>query len=149
MFIAITIVFLGPPAKKTKSIDSLIDDIKESVTDIMGLSKDSFPLGLKKLVIDAFVCTICGVVPINPPIMVTKCCKAILGCKSCVNEWFSGEDALTKPCPKCKQRRGFGEVMHLRGLDNFLIGLQKALGETEEESDVAEEFDGDEDPEAV
>ena len=38
-----------------------------------------------------------------------------------VNQWYSGDDALTKKCPNCRVERGYSETMLLRGLDDFLI----------------------------
>lgn len=85
---------------------------------------------------DTMKCTICMAVPIKPPIIITKCCKNMLGCEACVNTWFSGPDALTKPCPLCKSERGYNETMVLRGLDAFLTEISKLdLGNSDEENE--------------
>lgn len=39
----------------------------------------------------------------KPPIIVTKCCRAILGCQSCVDQ--AGDDGLSKSCPNCTADR--------------------------------------------
>ena len=59
-------------------------------------------------------------------------CKVILGCESCVNEWFSGEEALTKKCPACNCVRGYNETLLLRGLNEFLTDIRRIVV-TEEE----------------
>lgn len=38
---------------------------------------------------------------IKPPVIITKCCRSILGCKECINTWSSGSDVTTRICP-CK-----------------------------------------------
>ena len=85
---------------------------------MVSLAKDTrIPLGLKRLLRDSFRCRICHIVPIRPPLIIGKCCKAILGCGRCVNSWYSGPDALAKPCPNCRYERGYNETMLLRTLD--------------------------------
>ena len=124
-------------SRTERKLEMLLDDVgtvKEALTDIMSLTRDSrMPLGLKQILRDNFQCFICHVVPIRPPVIITKCCKTILGCETCVNAWYSGEDALTKTCPKCRAERGY-ETMLLRGLDDFLKQIQKAI-QTEDERD--------------
>ena len=67
----------------------------------------------------------------NPPILMMRCCKKIVGCEACVNSWFNGQDALTKCCPCCRAERGYNETMRLRGLDDFL-GQVKQLYKDED-----------------
>lgn len=113
-----------------------IASIKEQTREIMNLNKTmKVPLGLKKLVVNAFTCKICNKSPVQPPVIVAKCCKAILGCEECVNNHFSGEQALTKSCPNCNARRGNNETMLLRGLDDFLIEMKSIIGEQEEDTE--------------
>ena len=115
-----------------------MDAIKETLSDVMSLTKDTrIPVGLKRLMRDAFKCNICHTVPVRPPVIVTKCCKKILGCEPCVNHWYSGDEALTKTCPACRADRGYNETMLLRGLDEFLIGVRQAI-QTEDERDEEE-----------
>ena len=77
--------------------------IKDSLDEVTSLTKyTKIPLGLKRAIRDTFKCIICHRVPIVPPVIVTKCCKTILGCSTCVNTWYTGEDALTKTCPACR-----------------------------------------------
>lgn len=105
---------------------------------MMTLSADSsISMGLKRILRETFKCRVCHTVPINPPVIVTKCYKTILGCESCINSWYSGEDALTKTCPSCRAARGYNETMLLRGLDDFLIQVRKAI-QTEEEREEEE-----------
>ena len=98
-----------------------LKNVKSVVDDIMSVTKDSpIPLGLKKILRDTLTCRICLSAPIVPPVVITKCCKVLLGCEMCVNGWYRGDDALTKPCPACKHARGYNETMILRGMDELL-----------------------------
>ena len=100
---------------------------------MMTLSADnSIPMGLKRILRETFKCRVCHTVPINPPVIVIKCYQTILGCDSCLNSWYSEEDALTETFPSCRAARGYNETMLLRGLDDFLIQVRKAI-RTEEE----------------
>lgn len=117
--------------KETNSlviIESKVDDmrediesIKEAIQEIWHLNeKSKLPMGLQRIIRDAFQCKICLSVPINPPVIMSKCCKVIIGCEACVNGWYTGTEALTKTCPSCRIERGYSETMVLRGLDSFL-----------------------------
>ena len=117
-----------PEVKRTvEQIDTKVDFIMTDIQEIKSrfeenikLTKDTpIPVGLKKSK-DHFKCRICLTSPLNPPVVITKCCRVILGCERCVNGWFVGQDALTKGCPSCRIERGYGETMVLRGIDDFL-----------------------------
>ena len=118
-------------------IDLLIQEfssMKENCEEVLTLTdKTPLPLGLLRLLRDSFQCNICHIVPLKPPVIITKCCKRLAGCQSCVDQWFSGHDALTKACPVCRQERGYNETMPLRGLDDFLKQLQCVLKDDVEE----------------
>ena len=129
--------------KKEHKIDTVlhgISDIQSNISEIMALTVNSnIPLGLRQIVRDTFKCRICHIVPIKPPVIVTKCCKTVLGCEACVNNWFSGTDALTKSCPVCRVDRGYNETMLLRGLDEFLTKIRQVVqtnNEREEEEEL-------------
>lgn len=124
-----------------------LESVKSVVDDIMSVTKDSsIPLGLKKILRDTLKCRICLSAPIVLPVVITKCCKVLLGCEICVNEWYRGDDALTKPCPACKHTRGYNETMILRGLDELLTTLnsynmsqdQGSLGSPRTSTDIVE-----------
>lgn len=122
----------GSTRKKAKLDNTLeaigqdVSVIRETITEMMTLTADcSMPLGLKWVVNDTFKCYICHVIPVKPPIIVTKCCKNMLGCQECVNTWYSGPDAMLKTCPICRAERGCNETMVLRGLTEFLESIRK------------------------
>lgn len=126
--------------KKPKLIESIALDvatIRDTVTDMMTLTPNrNLPLGLKRVVHDSFKCYICHAVPIKPPLIITKCCKNMLGCQECVNTWYAGPDAMLKTCPICRTERGCNETMVLHGLTEFLESI-KRIYETDDENTPA------------
>ena len=112
-----------------------VDSMKTSINDILHLNERSkVPVALQRLMRDAFQCKICLCTPTRPPVIMSKCCKSILGCERCINEWFNGPDALLKACPACKTERGYSETLMLRGLDSFLTEVKSVI-QTEDERD--------------
>ena len=108
-----------------------IDCSKEATIDILHLNERSkLPIGIR-LMRDTFQCKICLGIPIKPPAIMSKCCKTIIGCERCVNEWYSGPEALTKTCPSCRAERGYSETMMLRGLDRFLCEVKRVISQVE------------------
>ena len=51
----------------------------------------------------------------------------VVGCEKCVNEWYSGPDALIETCPSCHGERGYNETVLLRGFDDFITEVQKVI----------------------
>ena len=47
---------------------------------------------------------------------ITKCCKIILGCETCVNSWYSGDDVLSRSAPHVEA------TMNLRYYKLFSLG---------------------------
>ena len=112
-----------------------VDSMKTSINDILHLNERSkVPVALQRLMQDAFQCKICLCTPIKPPVIMSKCCKSILGCERCINEWFNGPDALLKTCPACNTERGYSETLMLRSLDSFLTEVKSVI-QTEDERD--------------
>ena len=113
-------------AKLAAKVDTVLGEmsmIRSVFDEAMVLTKDNqIPPGLRKGLRDTFKCRIC-LNTISPPLVVMKCCRILLGCEACVNNWFTGEDALTKQCPSCRIERGYTETMVLRGMDDFLRSL--------------------------
>lgn len=73
-------------------------EIATAVHAIKELDKDSIiPIAVKHLITDAFKCKICLKSPLTPPLIITKCCKTILGCENCANEWYMEMMPLSNP----------------------------------------------------
>ena len=126
-----------------KTIESKVDDIKEDVESIKDVIQDilhlneNIPVGLQHIIRDAFQCKICLTIPVKPPVIMSQCCKVIIGCEICVNGWYTGPEALTKTCPSCCTEYGYSETMVLGGLDSFLLEVKKVI-QTENERDYEE-----------
>ena len=129
-----------PVRKKRKDddrLEGLADDmasVKEMVTDLMSVTANStLSIGWRRLLRDTFKCQICHSTPMKAPVIVTKCCRNILGCEDCVNTWYSGPDAMTKTCPVCRRERGCNETMLLNGLNEFIEGIRKMFQQDQDE----------------
>lgn len=106
-------------------LNSEIREIKSMVSDIVEVNQIlSLPLGVAKLLRDAFMCKICRVTPMKPPVIATKCCSSLLGCELCVNTWYEGAEGLSKKCPHCNEPRGYASTFQFKGIDEFLIGMR-------------------------
>jgi rubrerythrin len=107
-----------------QQLKSQLDEMKGMINDILQVNQEvSLPVGVVKLVRDAFMCKICHVTPITPPVIATKCCSTLLGCEVCVNRWYNGTDSLSKKCPYCNEPRGYASTYQFKGLDEFLAGV--------------------------
>ena len=146
----------GPPKRKKseKFVREELQGIKEEVqnnSSTLGECKTmlqelivvnkflSLPPSVIKLVSDAFKCKICLKAPMDPPVIATRCCNVLLGCSTCINEWYSGEGGLDKRFPNCREPRGYAQTFQFKGIDDFLNGFKKLMadpsGEDEEEND--------------
>ena len=67
----------------------------------------------------------------EPPIVIGKCCKSIIGCEACTNQWYSGDEVLTISCPTCRAIRGYAETVRLHSIDNLLVAFQDLVDEDE------------------
>lgn len=106
-------------------VNSEISEIKSMVSDILQVNQIlSLPLGVVKLLRDAFMCKICHVTPMKPPVIATRCCSSLLGCEVCVNTWYDGAEGLSKKCPYCNEPRGYAFTFQFKGMDEFLVGVR-------------------------
>ena len=106
-------------------VNSQISEVKSMVCDILKVNQTlSLPLGVVKLLRDAFICKICHATPMMPPVIATKCCNTLLGCEECVNAWFDGADGLSMKCPLCNEPRGNASTFQFKGIDEFLVGVR-------------------------
>ena len=120
---------------KLEEMGEMLGSLHQKVDQVLSLTPESkVPLGLKKLLIDSFTCKICKDSPMEPPVIFAKCCRTIVGCETCVNFWYSGENATTKMCPHCRAERGYAETMRQVGLDDFLRGIKGLLSQPEDAS---------------
>ena len=130
-----------PVVKRRKEgIDGIARDIKALKSDVASLFEVSrrsrIPMGLKKMLIDTFRCTICQSTPMMPPIIFSKCCKSIIGCQECVDKWYCGSEGMGRSCPRCRAERGFTETCRVNGLTEFLEMAEKILNDVGEDSDT-------------
>lgn len=129
----------GPVGKRREVTNSSnrsdIQIIKEDIEELKSRTTDTatnLPLGLQSEIRGSFKCTICHVLPIKPPVILAKCCKSIIGCEQCINQWYGGPDGLMKTCPLCRTERAFTETMRLNGLEGFISSLASIFPQSTE-----------------
>jgi hypothetical protein len=121
-----------------KAINSPPPDLAPLIEEVKGMRKDIQCLfqitdkmkispGLYRQLRDTFQCHICRCTPISPPVIFTRCCHRILGCQTCVDAWYRGEDSVSRSCPMCRFERAYSETTTLRGLDDFLNAITPLL----------------------
>lgn len=111
-----------------EKLKSEVGEIKSMVRDILQVNQIiALPIGVVKIIKDAFMCKICHITPMKPPVIATTCFNGLLGCEKCVNRWFAGSDSLSKKCPFCNEPRGYASTFQFKGLDEFLVGVQEIL----------------------
>ena len=104
---------------KTKIFKQL-ESIQMGLENLYEVNKCSpIPVGITKALAEVLKCKICHCIPMKPPLIYAKCCKSIVGCEMCINKWYEGDEALTKPCPLWAQARGYNETQRIRGFDNL------------------------------
>ena len=122
---------IAPLSEKIETIVVELDDIRFQMKDAFKLTKKSnIPVGLHKSIIEAFQCKICRNL-ISPPIILAKCCRSILGCGHCTDQWYSGGGGLTKCCPSCNTERGYAETMRIAGIDDFIESVKPLFDDGE------------------
>ena len=114
--------------KMLHRLNDEVASIREIMMDMMSLTADTnLPIGLRRILRDTFKCQICHTVPIRPPVIVTKCCRNLLGCQTCVDNCYSGTKAMTRTYPMCHADWGCNETVVLHGLSDFMDGIQKCI----------------------
>ena len=125
---------LVPLTDKVETLVSDVNIIKGQLALVFKVTKKSkIPLLLKQSMGTTFLCKICRNV-MTPPVIFTKCCRSLLGCMGCVNEWYSGPDALTKNCPNCSTERGCVETVRIAGIDEFLVVIRPLYDDSDSDA---------------
>ena len=117
-------------------------EIKKDLKSVLALTPESsIPLGLKRIMMETFQCSICMSPPVVPPVIYARCCKRLLGCQACVDTWYGGEEGKMQKCPICRSERAFADTALLKGFDDFFQAIALILGkEQDETASVPEEF---------
>ena len=108
----------------TKEVGVIQQELRKIFTISSGLT---IPIALRQKLSDTFKCNICQVSPISPPVIFARCCKSIIGCQTCVDRWYRGEEGMSKGCPLCGTERALPETTRLHGLDDFLVAVQPLM----------------------
>ena len=95
------------------------------------MSKSKILDGVKKAILESFQCCICHSMPMTPLPIASTCCQRIIGCATCVNEWFANDDEAVKHCPMCNAEKGKNrtivslELMHFCAKPSLWLQMKK------------------------
>lgn len=113
-------------AKKKARLYDQVHAIELKVVKMLEVPpRFSFPANITSIIEDTFRCSICRISPIVPPVIYTRCCKQLVGCQSCVDEWYRDDHSMEKICPLCRESNGLGNTMVVLGMDGFLTMLDQ------------------------
>ena len=84
---------LAPSAtKKLKRDKNTMKNIKEELATIQSTMSRSTPDSIMQQLNGLIRCCICQVFPLKPPVVISKCCKSIIGCEECVERLISSPE---------------------------------------------------------
>ncbi|XP_052390753.1 E3 ubiquitin-protein ligase rnf8-A-like [Carassius gibelio] len=92
----------------SQQIQSIVSSAERAMTRTIGTA-------LK----ETFSCSICTGIMENP--VLTSCCRSIVGCKLCVNQW----EATSAQCPKCRSEEY--HVTEVAGLSSALDAIKNLV----------------------
>ena len=127
---------IGEPSNADEQHDLIEDvrDVRSQLNKLCSVTSDlKVPIGLKIALKQAFQCKICFLTPLKPPMIVTRCCKNVLGCKNCADTYYD-EDIMSKVCPLCRCPRGYSDTMAMPPLDELLDAVRDAIAESDDEN---------------
>lgn len=123
----------------TEAVTTLQEETASMREEVMAFRNLAFkhrmPLGFLRELEHSFECCVCKKSPSTPPIIGCSKCGSPLGCKGCVDTWYSGQEALTKTCPKCRCERGLAHTFTLRGFDSLVEKISSMYSEDEPTTD--------------
>ena len=121
--------------KQNQNIMREISSLRHDIRQILKLTKGmKLPPGLYIQLKETFKYHICQASPITPPVIYTRCCKNLLGCESCVDKWYSGNEGRARNCPLCRYERGLPETSRLNRLDDFLQSISSLFADDEDDT---------------
>ena len=125
---------------KIDEINEEIKSMKKEIQKFHNLAfRHKFSASLLSELEESFSCLICKRAPARKPLLGCIECSSVIGCQTCVNEWYSGANSLNKKCPKCRVERGLSKSIILRGFDGLLTQIKNLR---ESSSSESEESDG-------
>ena len=116
----------------SRTLDMAVKEIHARLEALFKINQTAVPLPfaiISEMQL-AFKCIICHDI-LSPPMMISTCCKSIVGCQRCIDTYYShndsGQDILNKVCPKCRAPRGYANTHRLLGLDDFVRAMKAII----------------------
>ena len=79
---------------------------------------------------ESFSYIICRRIPAREPLVACSGCNSLIGCKKCVNKWYSHIQGLQQKCPKCRCERDLNKTVVLKGFDKPLHQIRNLKDST-------------------
>lgn len=57
-----------------------------------------------------------------PPVIYVRCCKSLIGCQWCTDQWETG--LMQQACPKCHAEWAYAEMCVFKGINDFLLAIR-------------------------
>ena len=140
----ITLTALTEDVATIKSnIHDILLETQEARAEVKDIIKikgaNDIPIPLQQALTETLKCKICMAIS-KPPVIFGKCCQQLLGCQSCIDQWFEGSNSFEKTCINCRQERAVTQTCHLRGMDSLLTLVSSVLEAAENNADGDEEM---------
>ena len=119
---------------------SEMQGLRKEIGQLFEVNKQlPIPMGLMKVLQETFQCCICRCT-MSPPVIFGRCCKSLIGCQACVDQWFQGDGGLMQQtCPRCRTERAYAETCVVKGMDEFLVTIHPLVQADSPTSTMREE----------
>ena len=126
-------------ASEVNSLKKEVTAMRDELHSIFKIDSGmKIPVALQAILHDTFKCHICQTAPLCPPVIFARCCKSIIGCETCIDTWYRGEDGISRNCPRCSTERALPDTMRFHGLDDFLKVITPLIEDPQQSSNTDE-----------
>ena len=105
-----------------------IKKMKEEMVTLM--SSRPLPYSIMEQLTGIMKCCICQVVPVRPPLVISSCCKSIVGCEQCVQQLIDNQENSNCPLCRCTEFA----VTRVNGFDGLISAMGNRITEDAEEN---------------
>ena len=108
-----------------KEVQEGMKKIKEELATLRSMMPRALPDNLMDHLTGLMRCCICQVVPIRPPVVISKCCRSIIGCEQYVQQLVDNQEASS--CPLCRAVEF--DINKVNGFDGLLSAMGNHITE--------------------
>ena len=140
--------FASSPEGSTCS-SKVLSEVKHICKDIKSLFQISGHMKIHLAYIGIFTTHFNAISAVHrpsplPPVIFARCRKRLLGCQTCVDGWYQGEEGMACSCPLCWSERAYADTTPIKGMDEFLRAIVPLLGSNDNtgHGDPSDDDDG-------